>query len=55
MQINEEQEGIIPDIAERYVKAMIWSISERFPSDALEVLEAFSIFDLEKVPRSLIQ
>ena len=55
LQINEEQEGIIPDIAERYVKAMIWSISERFPSDVLEVLEAFSIFDLKKVPRLLIQ
>ena len=52
---DEEQEGIIPDIAERYVKTMIWNISERFPSDDLEVLEAFSISDLKKVPRLLIQ
>ena len=38
------------DLAEGYVKAIIWSISERFPSDVLEVLDASSIFDLEKVP-----
>ena len=49
LQINEEQEGIITNIAERYTKAMIWNISERFPSNVLEVLDAFSIFDLEKV------
>ena len=49
LQINEEQEGIITNIAERYTKAMIWNISERFPSNILEVLDTFSIFDLEKV------
>ena len=50
LQINEEKEGIITNIAERFVKAMLWNISERFPSGVLEVLDAFSIFDLEKVP-----
>ena len=39
LQINEEKEGIITDIAERYVKAMIWNINERFPSDVLEVFD----------------
>ena len=48
LQINEEREGIITDIAERYVKAVIWNINERFPSDVLEVLDAFSIVNLEK-------
>ena len=48
LQINEEREGIITDIAERYVKAMIWNINERFPSDVLEVLDAFSIANLGK-------
>ena len=39
LQINEEQERIITDIAERYVKAMIWNINERFSSDVLEVFD----------------
>ena len=48
MQINEEREVVITNIAERYVKDMIWNINERFPSDVLEVLDAFSVFNLEK-------
>ena len=39
LQINEEQERRITDIAERYVKAMIWNINERFSSDVLEVFD----------------
>ena len=50
LQIKKEKEGTFTVIAERYVKAMIWNISERFPSDVLEVLHAFSVFDFEKVP-----
>ena len=37
-------------IAERYVKAMIQNINERFLQNNLSVLEAFSIFDLGSVP-----
>ena len=33
-----------------YVKAMIWNIDERFPLDVFEILNIFSMFDLEKVP-----
>ena len=50
LEINEEQDGITTDMAERYVKAMIWNITERFLPDLLEVFDAFSTFNLEKFP-----
>ena len=34
----------------RYVKATIWNIDERFPCNVLNILDAFSIFNLENVP-----
>ena len=50
LEIHEEQDGIITDMAERYVKAIIWYITERFQPDVLEVFDAFSTFDLGKFP-----
>ena len=32
-----------------YIKPLIWDITERFPLDVLEITDAFSMFDLEKV------
>ena len=29
---------------------MIWNINERFPSDVMDILDAFSIFNLENIP-----
>lgn len=49
-QINEEKEGIITNITERYIQTIIWYINDRLTSDALGVYGAFSIFDLGKVP-----
>ena len=49
MQINEEQEEIITDIAERYVNAMIWNINA-ISVRCFTISWCFSIFDLEKVP-----
>ena len=48
--INQKAEEKINSITERYVKAMIWNIDERFPCNVLNILDAFSIFNLENVP-----
>lgn len=45
LQINEEKEGIITDVAERYVKTMTQNISKSFSPDISKVLDAFFIFD----------
>ena len=50
LQIDEEKEEKMNSLTERYIKAMIWNIDERFPSDVLQIIDAFSISDLEKVP-----
>lgn len=41
-QINEEKEGIITNIAERYVKAMISNIDEKFS----QIFETFLMLTL---------
>ena len=45
LQIDEEKEEKMNSLTERYIKAMIWNIDERFPSDVLQIIGAFSIFD----------
>ena len=48
LQINEEKKSKISGIAERYIKNLTYNINRRFTSDIVEVLDAFSIFELGK-------
>ena len=48
--IDQKAEEKINSITEMYVKSMIWNIDERFPCNVLNILDAFSIFNLENVP-----
>ena len=36
-------------MTERCTNAMLWNISYRFPSDIMDILDAFSIFNLENI------
>ena len=49
LQINDEKVSKIFDIAERYIKTLTYKFNGRFISDIVEVLYAFSIFELGKV------
>ena len=48
--IAERDEESVKSITERYTKAMIWNIEERFQSDVLGILDAFGIFNLDSIP-----
>ena len=48
--IDVDAEEKVHSMTERYTNAMIWNINERFPSDVMNILEAFSIFNLESIP-----
>ena len=44
--IDQKVEEKINSITERYVKAMLWNIDERFPCNLLNILDAFSIYSI---------
>ena len=48
--IDVDAEEKVHSMTERYTNAMIWNINERIPSDVMNILEAFSIFNLESIP-----
>ena len=48
--MTESQEKRVKSLAGKYVKSMCENIDARFPANSCEVLNAFSIFDLELLP-----
>ena len=48
--IDKDAEEKVHSMTERYTNEMIWNINERFPSDVMNIIEAFSILNLESIP-----
>ena len=46
--IDEDAEEKVHSMTERYTNEMIWNINERFPSDVMNIIEAFSILQSRK-------
>ena len=49
---TETQEALIEKFVNKYATSICESITARFPKDSCEVLEAFSIFDVDLLPAS---
>ena len=48
--LSEEDEKLIETFGTRYAQAISKNIEERFPKEALDILDAFSVFNAELVP-----
>ena len=48
--LSEEDEKLIETFGTRYAQAISKNIDERFPKEALDILDAFSVFNAELVP-----
>ena len=46
----KDAEEKVHSMTGRYTNEMIWNINERFPSDVMNIIEAFSIPNLESIP-----
>ena len=54
LKLDEQVEKAIHSMTEKYKKAMLWNIDERFPRGALLLLGAFSIFNFRHIKLQVI-